>query len=663
MPQTKISFNLIVVTAACLFLIPLYPALSQASPYDYDQFDIDLMLGVLYSSISSQDSTRPMTVDGFFQYLNNDPVQKKAEKSDAQPPTVIPPQSSIQSEISIVSGDSMLLSVYSGIDSTIFRWYLNDILYDELSDSVYLYRADSARIGPDTVSVLLLRSPLDTVAVRQWIITVDAPVAAIEPAFEYLFTPEADLTLQPGDSLLLRASTTDSVTFEWYVNGIWYDELNDSVYLYRADSARVGADTVSVLLLRSPLDTVAVRQWIIAVDAPVVEVGPAYEYLFTPEADLTLQPGDSLLLRASTTDSVTFEWYVNGQQITDALDSLFRYISIGSEDTVDVILRSTLFDTTVSSHRWVMQPVITEQQDSDDSVRFYLSAPIPMFPMDQGLARDEKFIWKSDSGNASYNYLVQVAADTSFGTVICSDSCYADTTLRLADLNCFDDLIVGQDYYWRVKILDKDSAASDFSKSGMRFYLIPSNTELVYFTANEDISGSIVLSWEAEHEYLVRGYNIYRREAESAQYEKLNEMIIEGERSYFFDDPDVTRSVAYQYRLEVITIDGTSRVLADISVNVSSPEKYGLYPNYPNPFNAHTIFKYQIPVETHVVVEIFNLLGRRIRTLVNDNKSPGSYSVSWDGFDDEGVPVVSGIYFYHLSTRGFKDTRRMTVVR
>ena len=76
-----------------------------------------------------------------------------------------------------------------------------------------------------------------------------------------------------------------------------------------------------------------------------------------------------------------------------------------------------------------------------------------------------------------------------------------------------------------------------------------------------------------------------------------------------------------------------------------------------------TSFKYQIPAKTYVVIEMFNVLGRKIRTIVDEPKEPGFYTVTWDGHDADGVPVVSGIYFYHISTKAFHATRKMTVIR
>jgi hypothetical protein len=70
--------------------------------------------------------------------------------------------------------------------------------------------------------------------------------------------------------------------------------------------------------------------------------------------------------------------------------------------------------------------------------------------------------------------------------------------------------------------------------------------------------------------------------------------------------------------------------------------------NYPNPFNQQTTISYQLPVCGKVSLIIYDILGKEVRTLVNENKSAGYHSVVWDGKDNLGASVVSGVYFYQL---------------
>ena len=101
----------------------------------------------------------------------------------------------------------------------------------------------------------------------------------------------------------------------------------------------------------------------------------------------------------------------------------------------------------------------------------------------------------------------------------------------------------------------------------------------------------------------------------------------------------------------------------DAMVANTTHESYALEKNYPNPFNPNTTIHYELPEETYVTIKIFNTLGREIRTLVNENKPAGTYAVQWDGRDEQGNPVVSGLYFYQIQAGKFNKTRKMLLMK
>ena len=88
------------------------------------------------------------------------------------------------------------------------------------------------------------------------------------------------------------------------------------------------------------------------------------------------------------------------------------------------------------------------------------------------------------------------------------------------------------------------------------------------------------------------------------------------------------------------------------------PGKFLLYQNYPNPFNPTTIIKYQIPKESFVTIKLYDLLGREVRTLVNVQKSAGSYEFILDGSD-----LSSGIYFYKMQAGYFVQTKKLVLLK
>ncbi|MCK4640549.1 MAG: matrixin family metalloprotease [Candidatus Marinimicrobia bacterium] len=97
------------------------------------------------------------------------------------------------------------------------------------------------------------------------------------------------------------------------------------------------------------------------------------------------------------------------------------------------------------------------------------------------------------------------------------------------------------------------------------------------------------------------------------------------------------------------------------------PNKFTLYQNYPNPFNPVTTIRYDIPEQSHVLITIYDILGRRIRTIVNEAAEPGFKSVIWDGKNRSGNIVSSGIYFYQITAKSnneiFVHIKKLVLLR
>jgi hypothetical protein len=96
------------------------------------------------------------------------------------------------------------------------------------------------------------------------------------------------------------------------------------------------------------------------------------------------------------------------------------------------------------------------------------------------------------------------------------------------------------------------------------------------------------------------------------------------------------------------------------------PVTFRLSQNYPNPFNGSTTIEYDIPDGselTKTVIQVFNILGQRVKTLVAEEQQPGRYSVRWDGTDQNGTSVSSGVYFYRLISKSHVGSRKMLYVK
>lgn len=121
----------------------------------------------------------------------------------------------------------------------------------------------------------------------------------------------------------------------------------------------------------------------------------------------------------------------------------------------------------------------------------------------------------------------------------------------------------------------------------------------------------------------------------------------------------------YNYALSFQEI----RNLYDITTTVDEqwnsliPDQNELFQNYPNPFNSSTIIFYQIKDAAPVNLEVYDILGNRIRSLVNEYKLAGYYSNYWDGKDNSGHQVPSGIYFYTLKTKNYNQTKKLVLLK
>lgn len=93
------------------------------------------------------------------------------------------------------------------------------------------------------------------------------------------------------------------------------------------------------------------------------------------------------------------------------------------------------------------------------------------------------------------------------------------------------------------------------------------------------------------------------------------------------------------------------------------PQAFKLYQNHPNPFNPETVIQFDLPKAADVRLEVFNILGQKVSTILDQPLSPGTHSVRWDGRSSDGGSVASGIYFYRIKAGSFVESRRMVLLK
>lgn len=101
-----------------------------------------------------------------------------------------------------------------------------------------------------------------------------------------------------------------------------------------------------------------------------------------------------------------------------------------------------------------------------------------------------------------------------------------------------------------------------------------------------------------------------------------------------------------------------SEMITDVESRSELPQQFSLEQNFPNPFNPSTNIKYEIPSTGHVALRVFDMLGREVAALVNEQKQPGTYTVEWDASG-----MASGVYLYRLHAGGLVETKKAVVLK
>ena len=117
----------------------------------------------------------------------------------------------------------------------------------------------------------------------------------------------------------------------------------------------------------------------------------------------------------------------------------------------------------------------------------------------------------------------------------------------------------------------------------------------------------------------------------------------------------VIRAIGYDNRI-------ISQQTSKMTVH-NIPEQFALHHNYPNPFNPVTTIQYDIPVDAEVILDVYDILGRHVKTLIHANQTAGYKSIRWNGTNDQGRLASAGMYFYHLQTVGYSKIRKMVLLK
>ena len=175
---------------------------------------------------------------------------------------------------------------------------------------------------------------------------------------------------------------------------------------------------------------------------------------------------------------------------------------------------------------------------------------------------------------------------------------------------------------------------------------------------------SVVLQWTAQIDEDFSYHNIYRNDLSS-----LDPAMVFTTTDSFYVDQEGTNG-SYEYWITAVDSAGNESDASDIAAVVLSasaqtavPTVFALEQNYPNPFNPSTQIRYALPEATGVTITVYDMMGRKVRTLVQDTQSAGYHTALWNATNDRGLPVSAGMYIYTLQAGDHHHMKKMILLK
>jgi Secretion system C-terminal sorting domain len=285
----------------------------------------------------------------------------------------------------------------------------------------------------------------------------------------------------------------------------------------------------------------------------------------------------------------------------------------------------------------VASPVFTGLQDSNltleflNYVNFYAT---PCGPIGAAITTD---------GGATFTSIYQSSPTASYGPEMETVNFTGVANFQLAFYYTGDSFNINFWYIDNVGLYD--------------IYVTP--VEMTAFTAAAN-NDKVILNWATATETNNRGFEVERK-GEKGIYSQVGYVGGFGTttepKSYTFTDSKVATG-NYTYRLKQIDFNGTIHYSNEVEVSVNAPATFALDQNYPNPFNPTTMIHYSIPADQQVALNIYNLLGQKVMTLVNEVQKAGQHEVNFNASN-----LASGVYFYKLEAGQQSSIKKMILMK
>ena len=180
-----------------------------------------------------------------------------------------------------------------------------------------------------------------------------------------------------------------------------------------------------------------------------------------------------------------------------------------------------------------------------------------------------------------------------------------------------------------------------------------------------ETAGQVAIAWDAVNIEPIQYYTIYR----SMDGGALEQLAYSAEPGYV---DNIAALGSYEYAVSATDYGdnesdlsgAASYTFLSIVDGMGIPDEFALKANYPNPFNPSTTIAYQMPEAGRVSLVVYDLTGNVVSTLVNESQPAGYYQTVWNGRDQRGVPVATGVYFYRLKAGAeFVKTHKMVLMK
>ena len=246
-------------------------------------------------------------------------------------------------------------------------------------------------------------------------------------------------------------------------------------------------------------------------------------------------------------------------------------------------------------------------------------------------------------------YSVELSMMQTFSDIY-KNASTSDTTININGIS------EGQKYYWRVQANNVEGTSPWSNTSNFTTIIAPTDLVLQRSGSNE-----ITLTW-INNSKVEDGYIIERKQSPQTSFTVLDTIKGSGTE---FKDKTVESGQTYTYRVQAYKDSAVSDYSNEASLTLTGikkeeevPTEYSIDQNYPNPFNPSTKIKFALPKTAQTNIIIYDLLGRKIRTLLNNELEAGYYEIS---FDANNLP--GGIYFYRIQSGDFIQTKKMILMK